>query len=546
MRSAELAVLVAAALVFLAGLGARDLWEPDEPRHAAIAAEMRTLDHGPAQLVLPRLNGEPYTQKPPLYYWLAAAAGGLGGSLSEGAARLPSALAALLTTLVVYQLGRSSLGRAAGLAAAGILVTLPSYVDVARSARPDALLALSVTTSLWLAWRLDRGLGSAAWNRRALHLAMGLGLLTKGPVAALLPMLGYAMYLAWERRPGALAQLFSRGSWLLSAGLALAWLAAAVWLAPAGFFHEAITENLLGRYFAGASHEQPLHFYVKRLPVAFLPWALLWPLAIGPIRRGLAAGADPERRRALRFLIAFAGASLLFLTLSDGKRVIYLIPLFPALALLSAEVLRGPLAQSLRGRRSAALQLAAAAAALAALLAAAYIASQAGVPAPALALALVAIPLLAALPWERAFPAPPILARGFPVAVAVQVAVFGWLLPRLDGVHSIRATAAAAAAHAPEGTPIGLVRNGALAGGVAYYSGRAVTQVGSEGGLRRFLGEGGRVLILETPHLPAVEGVTSARIVFRQRIDEDEVLVVVPGPARLSASAHVDRLDCGS
>jgi 4-amino-4-deoxy-L-arabinose transferase-like glycosyltransferase len=545
-KRAELGVALAAAFVFLVGLGGRDLWEPDEPRHGAIAEEMRALRYGPAQLVVPRLNGEPYSQKPPLYYWLAAGAGMSRGFVTEGAARLPSALAAFLTVLVVLRFGRSAFGAAAGLGAAAILATVPAFVDVARNARPDALLALFVAVALWMVWRLDRGIGAAAWNRRALHLAMGCGLLTKGPVAVFLPVLGYVAYLAWEGRLRDFAVLLSRGSWLLSVGVALAWLGAALLLTPEGFFRDAVTENLFARYFAGASHDQPLLFYLKRLPVAFLPWALVWPLALAPLRAGLGRDADPQRRRALRLLIAFVGMGFLFFTLSAGKRVIYLVPLFPALALLTTEGLRGGLALARRVPRGAAVGVLAAGFALGAALLAAFAGARAGLPPAALGLALAIAAVLAALPWERVYATEPILARGFVLAVAAQVAVFGWLLPRLDPAHSIRAAAVAAAAFAPEGTPIGLLRNGSMVGGIAYYSGRLVLPVGGERGVERFVAAGGRALILETPHLPAIEERLRPRIVFRQEVDDDEILVVViddPGAVAQASLPSVGRED---
>jgi 4-amino-4-deoxy-L-arabinose transferase-like glycosyltransferase len=539
VRRAELGIALAAALLFLVGLGGRDFWEPDEPRHGAIAEELRELRNGPAQLVVPRLNGEPYTQKPPLYYWLAAGSGTVRGFVTEGAARLPSALAALLTALVVYRFGRSAFGPAAGLGAAAILITVPSFVDIARNARPDALLTLFVASALWLCWRIDRGLGSAAWSRRALHLTVGLGLLTKGPVAAFLPLFGYVAYLAWERRLVDLRALFSRGSWLLSAGMALAWLAAATAVTPAGFFHAAVTENLVGRYFSGVSHEQPILFYLKRLPVAFLPWAVLWPLAFAPIRAGLRQGADPTRRSALRFLLSFVVAGFVFFSLSAGKRVLYLMPLFPALAILSTEGVRGALPFARRLPRGAGAGLLAGAIGAAVALLAAFAGSRTGIAPAALSLVLIFGAVLAILPWERVFPTEPLLARGFALAVAAQVAMFGWLLPRLDPARSIRAAAVAASAFAPEGTPIGLVRNGSLVGGIAYYSGRDVTAVGSERGVKRFLAAGGRAMIVETPHLAAIEKVAPARIVFRQEVDDDEVLVVVIDDAARVAAAHL-------
>jgi 4-amino-4-deoxy-L-arabinose transferase-like glycosyltransferase len=83
-------LLLGAALSFLARIDATGLWAPDEPRIGHVAETLRSLEFGPRGLVLLHLNGEPYTQKPPLYYWLAAAAGAPLGRVTEPAARLPS------------------------------------------------------------------------------------------------------------------------------------------------------------------------------------------------------------------------------------------------------------------------------------------------------------------------------------------------------------------------------------------------------------------------------------------------------------------------
>ena len=95
-RSLEftLPVLVA-ALLLLPYLGQLDLWAPDEPRYAQISEEIRALEHGPRGLALLHLNGQPYTQKPPLYFWLAAGFGSLNGHVDHWSARLPSALAGI-------------------------------------------------------------------------------------------------------------------------------------------------------------------------------------------------------------------------------------------------------------------------------------------------------------------------------------------------------------------------------------------------------------------------------------------------------------------
>jgi 4-amino-4-deoxy-L-arabinose transferase-like glycosyltransferase len=475
----EATIAGAAALLLLVGLGATDFWEPDEPRHGQIAEEMRELRHGAAQLVLPRLNDEVYTQKPPLYYWLAALAGLPGGRVSEGAARLPSALAGIGVVLLLCRLGRDAFGAGAGPAAAGVLVTLPAFVDLSRSARPDALLTFFVTAALLFAWRLDRGLGSAPRNRGLLHLALGLGLLTKGPVALLLPLLGLLAYLAWERRLGELRRFVSAPALALSVAPVAAWLALAAALAPPGFLREAIGDNVVLRFAAGTEHERPFFYYLGVLPLVFLPWTLAWPLALRSGRGALAGRSGPDSRSAERFLLAFLAAGFLLLSISRGKRDAYLMPLFPALALLVGAALDGWWRASARG--------------------------------PRLRQAVAAL---------------------FVAALAGQLVFHSLWLPSLDDSRSIRGAALAAAAIAPQGTPIAVMRNGALVGGVAYYAGRPVAQVGSEKALRRFLEAGGRAILLEGTHIGEVQQVAAIEVAFQQVVNGDEILVVVPAGAR--------------
>ena len=106
-------------MLYLPGLGARDLWNPDEPRYGEVAREMRAS----GRYLVPHYNGRLYTQKPPLMFWAMAASGVLLGELDETAVRLPSALAAIGSVLVVYALGRRLFDRRAGWLAAMAFAT---------------------------------------------------------------------------------------------------------------------------------------------------------------------------------------------------------------------------------------------------------------------------------------------------------------------------------------------------------------------------------------------------------------------------------------
>src|SRR5690606_10949615 len=234
--------------------------------------------HGPAGLVLLHLDGEPYTQKPPLYFWLAAAAGLPDGRVHELDARLPSALAGIALVLLVGRFGARSLAPATGALAAALLLTTFEFADEARRARLDVLLALFESAALALFWRIDRRPGRPPPALVAgMHGCLGLAVLTKGPVGFLVPLLVMAAFLAWERRLRDLRRVLPAWAFALSVAPGLAWIAGAVALAPSGFFDEAVVENVIGRVFEGTAHPRPVWYYLYALPLGFLPWILLAP-----------------------------------------------------------------------------------------------------------------------------------------------------------------------------------------------------------------------------------------------------------------------------
>jgi 4-amino-4-deoxy-L-arabinose transferase-like glycosyltransferase len=288
----------------------------------------------------------------------------------------------------------------------------------------------------------------------------------------LLPLLGLLAYLGWERRLGDLARFISLRTALASLGIPLLWLAAAAALAPEGYLSDAIGVNLFGRFFVGTDHARSPLFYLGRLPFVSLPWTLAWPVAFLAARAALAEGRDATRASAIRFLASFVAIGLAFFSLSTGKRTVYLLPLAPALALLVGHGLARWLA-------------------------------------------------------DRSPTFARVTAGAIAVLVGANLVVFALYQPSLNPTRSIRAAATAAARLAPPGTPIGLVRNGALVGGVSYYADRHVDRLGSQRGIERFLRSGGRVMIAEAKDLSGIEALTRVEVAFRQRIEEDEMLVLV-------------------
>jgi 4-amino-4-deoxy-L-arabinose transferase-like glycosyltransferase len=527
---------LAAGLVLLPGLGATDLWAPDEPRYAQVAEEVRAGADGIASLVLLRLNGEVYTQKPPLYFWLSALAGTPGGRVSEVAARLPSALAGIACVWLIARFGAHWVGRRGALLAAALLLTCFEFAYLARRAQLDVLLTLFEMIALGVFWQISSTLATGATPKRfaiaGLHGALGLAVLTKGPVGFIVPALIIIATLAWESRLHALRHLAPPWAFVLSLAPALAWIGAASHLAPEGFLDAAVTTNLFERFFSGSSHERPFYYFFYQLPLDFLPWTLLWPaVAWVAWQERPASAIGAEQRRAWRFLVCWVGVSLLFFSLSAGKRGLYLLPAFPALALLCGDAVERGLGARVRwpvwGVAAAAF------AAVALILAGAslpWVGSRYGVDIP---MRLASIPLLLAAiasgAWRLATRAPWVQLGVVVAAVLLlEIWVFQGLFPRIDREKSPRPVAISAAKFAGNGAAVGLLAKPSLLGGLLYYGGRPVSLLEDADAVERFRAAGGTSLVAPINRLDRLPEGAPFRVVerFRQGPREIQLLAL--------------------
>ena len=218
-----------------------------------------------------------------------------------------------------------------------LLATTTLFAHLARRAQLDVLLCAFELVALAAFWRIDRGGRRRARDRRAAARCARPRGPREGP-----------------RRPGrsrrsrssrsspgnaaspSCARFSRRGRLLLSVAPGLLWITGAVALAPPGFAEQAIVDNLWGRFVHGTAHAGPPWYYLYRLPLDFLPWTLLAPAVVAAGRRALGEG-DEERARVWRFLLAWLGSRVPLLLALRGKRGLYLLPVFPAAALLCAD-----------------------------------------------------------------------------------------------------------------------------------------------------------------------------------------------------------------
>ena len=326
-------LLALAGLLLLGGLGAVALTDRDEGANAEAAREM--LEQ--RSWITPTLGGEPRFAKPALVYWLMAAAYAVLG-VGETAARLPSAIAALALVLVQYAFARWVFGRDVGRRSALVLLLSVEFVAICRMALTDATLALWTTVAAYAFLRgwwgpLPRG----RWYGLA-WIALGLATLAKGPVGLLVPLGGVVAYLGLA---GGLRQAW-REAWPLR-GLALLllvalpWYGAMFWLHGSDYALRARGETL-GRVLRPVTGPGGTAlFYVPVLLVGFFPWSAFLPEAIVAALRQARARARGSRREAVTvFAAAWLFVGLALFSIAQTRLPHYVLPLFPAAALLVA------------------------------------------------------------------------------------------------------------------------------------------------------------------------------------------------------------------
>lgn len=328
------AVLVLGGILFSINLGGYDLWPPDEPRYALVAREMmRSGDY-----LLPRVNNQPYKEKPPLLFWSIAALSTPVGEVTSWTARAPSVIAALVTLLFTFLLGRQLFSARVALWAVLILLTMQRFWWNARFGQIDMLLTACLTVGWYGYWRYETS-RSRAWLV-LFYAGVIAGLYAKGPGVLVFPVL---FVLAWSWNSPQ-----RREAWLhLLIGGGICVLAYAAWVVPAhiGFARETqavaaetLSSNMfrqtVGRFLLGVSHANWPWYYLTSLPVDWLPWTLFLPWVAAWTWRNRKAG------NSMRFIFSWTLPAFIFFTLAIGKRAVYLLPLFPAMAILfSAGVL---------------------------------------------------------------------------------------------------------------------------------------------------------------------------------------------------------------
>lgn len=323
-RWVALAVLLALSGPLLFTALGLELLDPDEGLYADIARTMYLT----GDWVLPRFNGLPYLEKPPLLFWLTALT--LRGAAVEWPLRFWSALAALGTVLLTWRMGRHLYGSQAGLLAGIAMATMAGNALYVRKLSTDFLFVFCLTLVMYGltrdATRRGRGRTRFLWC----YAGAALGLLSKGLIGLVFPVLIVGLVLAWTR---ALAWRDLNVGWgsAVFAAIALPWHVSVAWREPA-LFHFYLVDNQIFRFLGARGFvEDDVPMSTLGFLVVSFVWLFPWSVFLLARAAPAAGPAAAWRPLAVIWLAVVVG----FFSLSRSKLEYYAVPAFPAVALLA-------------------------------------------------------------------------------------------------------------------------------------------------------------------------------------------------------------------
>lgn len=327
-RSFPLILTLLCLVLYIPNIAWRDLWCGRETLYAEVARDILLNGHWFA----PYFNEEIYYNKPPLFFWLTALASVPAGDVTGFTLRLPSALSALGTVLVVYFLGKRLYNARTGLIAGLILASSPGFHKYACVAKLESPLTFFIVSSIAAFYIGLTASSDKRWYLLWGWFLMGLAMLTKGlgivlivPVILLYLFSRRELHRVWETEP-------ILGGFILLATMA-------VWLLP-GYMSGGVEyiQGLAGHFSyhvgQGPKYIKPF-YYITESFVGTLPWSLILPAIFFYLRRG---DADAKHKEGLRLSATWFIAMWIIFSIIMAKRSRYILPMYPAIALAAAVV----------------------------------------------------------------------------------------------------------------------------------------------------------------------------------------------------------------
>ena len=351
-RTIAACIILFTAFLFLFNTGKRDLWAPDEPRYAQVSKEMR--DSG--NFIVPHLNSEPYPDKPPLLFWLINLFSIPFGKITAVSSRLPSAFAGIGCCLAIFYLGKSLYHNTRiALLASLFLATSSKFLWMAHRVAFDVLLTFFVTMAILCFYKgyaarhnhspitppippsfqgKDEGKVKKQERRYYIlfYIFMALGVLTKGPVVFIIPFCIVLTYLILKKDIRVLKETRPWIGGAIFLFIVFTWVYLASIYGGKEYTYQILFKQNVGRFASSFAHKRPFYYYFINFPVNFIPWSLFIPgIAIYLFSKEGRAKIQNILMPVIWFAVVF-----IFFSIVSGKRDIYVLPLYPAAALITA------------------------------------------------------------------------------------------------------------------------------------------------------------------------------------------------------------------
>ncbi len=312
-------------------LGELPFFSRGEPREGLVVWEM----YSSGNWILPAVNGDYIPFKPPLFHWFGVFAAHLFGHIDEFSLRLPSAVFATLGVLMTYLAARRLWGERAAIVAGIVLVTNAEWWQAGTDTQVDMTLAFFISAACLYFYFLYEQRDFGLVKCLGLPLLLGLATLSKGPVGLAVPCLVFLIFLGLRRDFAFVKKLHPFASAAVFLLIAGSWYGAALWQGGPAFFFRQIVDETFRTAVGSYGHFQPVYYYLPIFLENTLPWSFFYPaLALFIYQR-----RDKLSDEKLLFPLVWSVAVLVFFTASLGKRGVYILPLYPAIAVASVSLI---------------------------------------------------------------------------------------------------------------------------------------------------------------------------------------------------------------
>ena len=351
-RLIAVCIILFTAFLFLFNTGKRDLWAPDEPRYAQVSKEMR--DSG--NFIVPHLNSEPYPDKPPLLFWLINLFSIPFGKITALSSRLPSAFAGIGCCLAIFYLGKSLYHNTRiALMASLLLATSSKFLWMAHRVAFDVLLTFFVMMAIVCFYKgyaarhnhspitppispplqgKDEGEVKKQERRyyTLFYIFMALGVLTKGPIGFIIPFCIVLTYLILKKDIRVLKETRPWIGGAIFAFIVFTWVYLASIYGGKEYTYQILFKQNVGRFASSFAHKHPFYYYFINFPVNFIPWSIFIP----SIAIYLFSKEGRGKIQNILLPVIWVAVVFIFFSIVSGKRDIYVLPLYPAAALITA------------------------------------------------------------------------------------------------------------------------------------------------------------------------------------------------------------------